>query len=34
VISGNFRVIELWSPERFAQVNAAGTSDLAGQVVQ
>ena len=34
VISGNFRVIELWSPERFAQVNEAGTSDLAGQVVR
>ena len=34
VVTGNFRVIEIWSPERFAQVNSAGTSDLAGDVVR
>ena len=30
VVTGNFTTIEIWSPERFALVNGAGTSDLAG----
>lgn len=30
VVTGNFRMIEIWAPERFAQVLEAGTSDLAG----
>ncbi len=34
VVTGNFRVIEIWSPDRFARVNAAGTSDLAGESVR
>ncbi len=30
VVTGNFKVIEIWSPERFARIREAGTSDLAG----
>ncbi|MGD9996649.1 MAG: division/cell wall cluster transcriptional repressor MraZ [Ilumatobacteraceae bacterium] len=30
VVTGNFRVIEIWAPEKFAQINDEGTSDLAG----
>jgi DNA-binding transcriptional regulator/RsmH inhibitor MraZ len=34
VVTGNFKVIEIWSTERFAQVNAAGTDDLRGEVTR
>lgn len=30
VVTGNLRVVELWSPDRFARINEAGTSELAG----
>lgn len=30
VVSGNFRTIEIWSPDRFERVQEAGASDLAG----
>jgi MraZ protein len=30
VVTGNFKLIEIWSPDRFAQINDEGTSDLAG----
>ena len=34
VVTGNFKVIEIWSTDRFAQVNAAGTDDLRGEVTR
>jgi len=30
VVTGNFKLIEIWAPDRFAQINDQGTSDLAG----
>lgn len=30
VVTGNFKNIEIWSPERFERIHDAGTSDLAG----
>jgi DNA-binding transcriptional regulator/RsmH inhibitor MraZ len=30
VVAGNFRVIEIWAPERHALITEAGTNDLAG----
>jgi MraZ protein len=30
IVTGNFDVVEIWSPERFELVQAAGTNDLAG----
>lgn len=30
VVTGNFKVIEIWSPERFERIRDEGTSDLAG----
>ncbi len=30
VVTGNFDVIEIWSPERFELVRAAGSAALAG----
>jgi MraZ protein len=30
VVTGNFKVIEIWAPDKFAQINSEGTSDLAG----
>jgi MraZ protein len=30
VVTGNFRVIEIWAPDRFSAINDEGTSDLAG----
>jgi MraZ protein len=30
VVTGNFKVIEIWDPQRYAQINDQGTSDLAG----
>jgi MraZ protein len=30
VVTGNFRVVEIWAPEKYAQINDEGTSDLAG----
>lgn len=30
VVAGNFDRLEIWSPERYARVNDAGTGDLAG----
>ena len=30
VVTGNFKVIEIWAPDRFSQINNEGTSDLAG----
>jgi MraZ protein len=30
VVTGNFRVIEIWAPDRFSAINEEGTSDLAG----
>jgi MraZ protein len=31
VVTGNFKMIEIWSPERFERIRDAGTSDLAGE---
>lgn len=30
IVSGNFKRIEIWAPERYERVQAAGTSELAG----
>ena len=30
VVTGNFKRIEIWAPERYERMNAAGTSELAG----
>lgn len=30
VVTGNFKRIEIWAPERHERINAAGTSELAG----
>ena len=30
VVTGNFTRIEIWAPERYERINAAGTSELAG----
>lgn len=30
VVTGNFNLIEIWAPEKFAQINDEGTNDLAG----
>ena len=30
VVTGNFKRIEVWAPDRHAAENAAGTSELAG----
>jgi MraZ protein len=32
VVTGNFDVVEIWSPERFRQVHEVGTNDLAGDL--
>ena len=31
VVTGNFKVIEIWSPERFDHILDFGTNDLAGE---
>lgn len=30
VVTGNFKLIEIWAPETFEQINDEGTNDLAG----
>jgi MraZ protein len=30
VVTGNFHHIEIWAPDKYAQINDEGTSDLAG----
>lgn len=30
VVTGNFNLIEIWAPEKFAQINDEGTNNLAG----
>lgn len=31
VVTGNFKVIEIWSPERFERIRELGTTDMAGE---
>jgi MraZ protein len=33
VVAGNFTRLEIWSPERYARVDAEGTDDIAGDPV-
>src|SRR3954463_6223001 len=31
VVAGNLTKLEIWSPERYARIDAAGTDDIAGE---